>query len=422
MKRICALLALMLLLTHCPTRVTAEEAAPTQTIPPAQEERTESTETASSAETTAPTLTDNGLELGGSSVHYPVLSGLADEAVQQAVNEKLLAAGKIENRLTRMAVLMSSPVKVSVHYSAVLQGEVLSVAILSSGALETERSTQEWAAVNVDLRTGEDITLEMLFTDAEAAQEAIQDLIADDILPEISAHLGAAELLPMPEVFSLSEYGLTLHYPIRRFETLSEQAGTITILWSELEAQLDTSPDGILARLGALKHLQLADDARERLTAAIDGGFPSIPATLGEDVQMLLTQYPLMNDPDVAGNQRMLSLEDGAFRGAYLLTDDLQKGFEGSVVQGIRADRLMLLGLVTGKTTCEQWRQALGDPEHSVTMSQETAELRRLVAGEMDYYALWPDATLCLHADEEGVLVTVMLIQAENGISAFEGN
>ena len=85
-----------------------------------------------------------------------------------------------------------------------------------------------------------------------------------------------------------------------------------------------------------------------------------------------------------------------------------------TVVHGI----FLLLGLVTGSTTQDEWRQALGEPTRTVSVSAESAELRRLCAGETDYYAWWSNATLCLHADEDGVLRTVMLMQAENG----EGN
>lgn len=368
-------------------------------------------------EQVVPSIVSNGLSLGKSSVAYPVLTGWSDAEIQQQVNELLLSAGKIEQRLNRMAVLMSSPVSISVDYTAVLQGDVLSVAIRSSGALETERSTQEWATVNVDLRTGEEITWDDLFVDAQAAQEAISDLIADEVLPEVSAHLGAAELLPLPEVFSLSTYGLTLHYPLRRFETLAEQAGTITVLWSEIDAELNTEPDSILTRLGVVEQMAFPEDARTVLTQVLsDGGFPGIPAKLGEDMQTLMDTYYLMNDPDVAGSQRVIALEDGAFRGVYLLTDDLQDDFTGSVVQEIRAERLMLCGLMTGKTTREEWQVALGEPDHSVTVSQETAENRRLTPGQTDYYALWGNATLCLHADAEGILRMVMLMQAENEI------
>ena len=160
----------------------------------------------------------------------------------------------------------------------------------------------------------------------------------------------------------------------------------------------------------------LAADAKETLTAALSGGaFPGIPAALGDNVQGLIDTYQLLNDPDLAGDQRMISLEDGAFRNVYILTDNLTRKLDSSVAQSIRADRLMLLGLVTGSTTQDEWRQALGEPTRTVSVSAESAELRRLCAGQTDYYAWWSNATLCLHADEDGVLRTVMLMQAENG-------
>mgnify|MGYP007060512694 CR=1 FL=1 len=295
-----------------------------------------------------PQITEKGLTLGNNSVKYPEITGMADENIQQQVNDAILQAGKIENRLSRMAVLMSSPVPLTVTYSAALADDVLSVAILSSGALETERATQEWAAVNIDLRTGQEITFDDLFTDADEARAKMEETIADEILPDMSAHLAAAELLPLPDVFSLTEYGLTLHYPIRRFETLSERAGTITFLWSELADVLDLSEDSVLTRLGVGKHLMLAADVKETLTAALSGGaFPGIPAALGDSVQGLIDTYQLLNDPDLAGDQRMISLEDGAFRNVYILTDNLTRKLDSSVAQSIRADRLMLLGLVS---------------------------------------------------------------------------
>lgn len=398
-------------------RIAAALLAALLTMPPCLAEFTPIEETPATVEAAenAPQITEKGLTLGNSSVMYPEITGMQDEAVQQRVNDAILQAGKIENRLNRMAVLMSAPVSLTVTYSATLTEDVLSVALLSSGALETERQTQEWAAVNIDLRTGQEITFDDLFTDADEARTRMEDAIADEILPDMSAHLAASELLPLPEVFSLTAYGLTLHYPIRRFETLSERAGTITFLWSELADVLDLSEDGILNRLGVDEQMTLADDAREALTQALSGGaFPGIPAALGDPVQALVTTYQLLNDPDLAGDQRIIALEDGAFRKVYLLTDNLTRTLENSTVQCIRADRLMLLGLVTGRTTQAQWRQALGEPTRTASVSSDAAELRRLCAGQTDYYAWWNHWTLCLHADEDGVLQTVMLMQAEN--------
>ena len=105
-----------------------------------------------------PAVNDVGLDLLGSSVHYPQLTGLADPAAQSAVNTAIMEKGRINDRLTRMALLTSSPVKLNVSYAYTLQGDVFSCAILADGAVETSRATQVWSAVNVDLRTGEEIT------------------------------------------------------------------------------------------------------------------------------------------------------------------------------------------------------------------------------------------------------------------------
>ncbi len=80
-----------------------------------------------------PQITEKGLTLGNNSVKYPEITGMADESIQQQVNDAILQAGKIENRLSRMAVLMSSPVPLTVTYSAALSDDVLSVAISPAG-------------------------------------------------------------------------------------------------------------------------------------------------------------------------------------------------------------------------------------------------------------------------------------------------
>ena len=181
------LLAAALSAAPCMAEFTPVE-VPQATNAPAAPEATEN----------VPQITEKGLTLGNNSVKYPEITGMADENIQQQVNDAILQAGKIENRLSRMAVLMSSPVPLTVTYSAALADDVLSVAILSSGALETERATQEWAAVNIDLRTGQEITFDDLFTDADEARAKMEETIADEILPDMSAHLAAAELLPLP--------------------------------------------------------------------------------------------------------------------------------------------------------------------------------------------------------------------------------
>ena len=358
-------------------------------------------------------VTDVGLDLLGSSVHYPQLTGLADEAVQARINAAIMEKGRINDRISRMAALMNAPVKLNVSYSytlnAILEGGVFSCAILADGAVETSRATQAWSAVNVDLRTGEEITFADLFTDVDAATAFIESYLDEQVAPDLSAHLAAGSLTPIPETFTISSTGLTLYYDIEDFRTLSDKAGTVTILWCELREHLRWGQTDVLMAINANQHIALGEDGALYIPEAVQSGaFDGIPATLGQPMQELIDRYALLTDPDIYEGGRMIALEDGAFRGVYILTDALTDDFDRSVVQGIRADRLNFWGLCTGDTTIDWWREVLGEPETTLVVAEERAESWRIVPGTSDYYTLG-DYRLRLHADESGVLRSVFL-------------
>ena len=358
-------------------------------------------------------VTDVGLDLLGSSVHYPQLTGLADEAVQARINAAIMEKGRINDRISRMAALMNAPVKLNVSYSytlnAILEGGVFSCAILADGAVETSRATQAWSAVNVDLRTGEEITFADLFTDVDAATAFIESYLDEQVAPDLSAHLAAGSLTPIPETFTISSTGLTLYYDIDDFRTLSDKAGSVTILWYELREYLKWGQTAVLMAINANQHIALGEDGALYIPEAVQSGaFDGIPATLGQPMQELIDRYALLTDPDIYEGGRMIALEDGAFRGVYILTDALTDDFDRSVVQGIRADRLNFWGLCTGDTTIDWWREVLGEPETTLVVAEERAESWRIVPGTSDYYTLG-DYRLRLHADESGVLRSVFL-------------
>ena len=358
-------------------------------------------------------VTDVGLDLLGSSVHYPQLTGMADEALQARVNAAIMEKGRINDRITRMAALMNAPVKLNVSYSytlnAILEGGVFSCAILADGAVETSRATQVWSAVNVDLRTGEEITFTDLFIDADEATTFIENYLDEQVAPELSAHLAAGSLTPVPETFTISSTGLTLYYDIDDFRTLSDKAGTVTILWCELREYLKWGQTAVLMAINANQHIALGEDGALYIPEAVQAGaFDGIPATLGQPMQELIDRYALLTDPDIYEGGRMIALEVGAFRGVYILTDALTDDFDRSVVQGIRADRLNFWGLCTGDTTIDWWREVLGEPETTLVVAEERAESWRIVPGTSDYYTLG-DYRLRLHADESGVLRSVFL-------------
>ncbi|MBQ2953497.1 MAG: hypothetical protein IJE07_08055 [Clostridia bacterium] len=359
-----------------------------------------------------PQVTDVALDLLGSSIHYPQLTGMADADLQKAVNDAIMQAGQIEKRINRMAVLMTAPVKLNVSYVCTLTGNVFSCAFLADGAVETTRSTQVWNAVSIDLATGEAIPLGALFTDEAEARALLEALLLEQVAPEQSAHLAAGNLLPLPETFFLTPQGLTLCYPMEQFRTLSDRAGTVTFLWTELREALDLTEGSPLHALNVGQTLTLDEAAaREQLTAAIaHGGFPGVPAIIGQSVKELTDRYAQLTDNELCEAGRMFILEDGAFRGVYLITDQLTDSWDKSVVNIIRADRLNLHGLCTGHTTLAQWRAALGEPDASITTSARSAESWRIVPGTSDFYTLG-DYRLRLHADEDGVLRTVFLMK-----------
>ncbi len=358
----------------------------------------------------SPAVNDVALELMGSSIHYPQLTGLANPEAQNAVNAAIMEKGRINDRLTRMASLMNAPVKLNVSYTYTLEGDVFSCAILADGAVETSRATQVWSTVNMNLFTGAEITFADLFTDAEAAITYIEAYLDEQVAPELSAHLAAGSLTPIPENFTLSPTGLTLYYDIDNFRTLSDKAGAVTILWTELRDFLLLEEGTPLYDLRAARHIGSAIDDAEYIISSLikNSGFPGVPAALDQPMQELIDRYALLTDPDIYEGGRMIALEDGAFRQVWILTDALTEEFDQSVVQGIRADRLNFHGLCTGYTTMDMWRDAMGDPDATLTVDEERAESWRIVPGTSDYYT-FGNYRLRLHADESGVLRSVFL-------------
>lgn len=357
-----------------------------------------------------PAVTRQGLELGEGYVYYPQVEGMEDTALQQTVNETLLAASGAEALLTRLALTMHSPTPLQVDFTHQLLGDALSVVVKAHGPVVNDRATQVWYTANIDLTTGQAITLDDLFTDPEAARLAMEESLEWGLAPQLSAHLRNCQLTPLPETFGLSASGLTLYYPLAQLSTLSDQAGKVSIKWCELLEHLKLGEGSILQRIGAEAMLTLDESSAASIREAAESGMlPGIPVKLGDSVQKAVDEYKLLIDPDLYENGRMIRLEDGAFLDVYLLTDSLTDSWENSVVQGIRADQINLYGLMTDVTTQAQWRAILGEPDASVEVDDTKAELNRILTGYSDYYN-FAGVQLRLHANDDGVLASVFLM------------
>ena len=399
MKRMFAFFLMLTLALPGLTRAEENALLPMQTVDPA----------AMQAGPVEPMIEDGSLELGGSSVHYPRLSGLGDEALEALVNVNMQESLGCVEYLNRLALLISDPTGLTVTYDAEIIGDVFTCVMEAAGAVVNSRPTHVWTAANIDLTDGHALTWDDLFDDPETALEAIGSYLDESVAPELSAHLSAGSLAPLPEAFGLSPYGLTLYYPIEQLSTLGDEAGAVTILWSEIQEHLNLEEGSVLARIGAAENLTFPEDALAKLTEALgEGSLPGIPAVIGQSVQELTDRYGLQIDPDLYEGGRMFLPDDCAFRQVWLLSDALTGSWEQSVVQGLRADRLNLLGLQTGVTTREDYLAALGEPESTLNVDEDRALNWRIVPGTSDYYTLG-DYRLRLHADEEGVLRSVFL-------------
>jgi len=358
------------------------------------------------------TLEVRSLELAGSRISFPAVSGMEDAALEKQVNEQIQADLRVTDFLQRMNALISDEKRsLSAEWDGILAGEILSGCLDAEGAAETLRNTQLWTWTNVDLRDGHEILFGELFSDEEAAREGIEGYLEEEAAPEMSAHLQNSEVTPLPEGFRIGETGVTLLYPGEQLNTLSGRSGEIRIGWNEIREWVDWSEDGIPARIGAGKMAAITEESGERIREMTEKGeIPEIPARLGDSAAELTEKYHLLTDPDEYAGGRMFALEGGAFREVWILSDAVSSTWEESRVQGIRMDRGCAWGLCIGETAQEEWRRILGEPEYTVEMDPDTAEAYRMEPGTSDYYEFGGNR-LQLHCDGEGRLISLVLTE-----------
>ena len=342
---------------------------------------------------------------------YPQLTGFDDAVLEAAVNQAILDGGEIGARLDRLALLISQETSVTTAYTydeEAFAGGVLSCVFENTGFVTDMRETHVYTAVNVDLTTGEAVSLADIFIDESAAVEAIENYMWDVVAPDLSAHLQNSDLTPLPETFTISDTGITFWYPMKQLSTLSDRAGAVTVLWCEVLEHLKLGEGSMLRRIGA--EANVTPGTKEEIVQAFaDGRIPGVPVQLGGSVKEAVDTYRELADSDFYQDGRLFQLEDAAFRGVFPLTDNLSESWDTSIIRGIRADRANVRGLMCGVTTVGQWRAVLGTPDATVVLDADAADAYRLEAGTSDYYTAG-EHQLRLHADECGVLRALFLL------------
>ena len=348
--------------------------------------------------------------IGSNSVRYPQLTGMADQAMQEQINNAIVEKGKVAQRMLTLATLQAGGTGLKVDFSAFLENNIFSTVINAVGVMENGRNGQAYAALTIDLTTGKPVTLDALFTDAAQTVAWMEETLAATYLDELGSYAVNSELTPLPaDHFSMDAQGITFYYPESQFSMASGYCGAAQFTFSELRDWLLPEPDGIPARLHLLA--EPLSDVQIRaavLHMASQGALPGIPVNLADAMPDVIAQYRLLREPDQFPGGRYCQMEAPMFRQTLVLTDALAAGYDHSVVTGIMSYRADLFGIKVGATTQARWREILGMPDDSVVFDDALAYSYAWPAGTADYYQL-DGALLLLYADADGVLFAVRL-------------
>ena len=356
-----------------------------------------------------PEIGENSLDLAGSSIRFPVITGMEDEGAQAEINARIREDLRVDAYLERITALISDGERnMAVTWSGTLSGEVFSAALDAETRVKDLLGSHAWTWSNLDLRDGHEIALGELFTGEAAAREGLEALL-EEVSYDLSPHLQNSEVTPLPEGFRLESTGLTLLYDAKQLSTLRDRAGAVKIGWNEIREFTDWSGDGIPARVGAAEMVNWTEDSPEHLRQMTESGMlPDIPVAIGDSVKEWTDRAHLLYDPEEYALGRMFELEGAAFRNVYVLSDAVDSGWDSSRVQGIRMDRGCAWGLCVGETAADTWRQVLGEPDQTAAVDEEKADSFRTVPGTCDYY-IFGEHTLQLWTDADGILVSIVI-------------
>ena len=263
-------------------------------------------------------------------------------------------------------------------------------------------------ALVLDRTTGEGIRLEQLFSDADAAFDAMETIIENDVLSQLSDYMEYSELLPMPrDNYAIDAYGLTVFYPDDSYRYFDEQSGAVQFAWYELADYIgEDSPAYALAH-GQGDMNALADAAQN---GRLPG--PMERAAIGQKLGEVLSAYTLLTDPDYTKDSQVYLFEEAALRGwaveipKYAETDEAD-----TPISAIRTTRADICGLTIGKTMKGELIERLGEPKEMRSYDADSAADRMLEAGESLFFEL-SSRILQAHVNENGVLSCLILRDA----------
>ena len=286
-----------------------------------------------------------------------------------------------------------------------ISGSLASMTLVWNGTQADGTNGSSTTGLVLDLTTGEAVELARLFEDADAAFAAMENIISDDVLSELSDYMEYGDLLPMPtDNYAIDEQGLTVFYPDDRYRYFDEKNGAVQFAWYELAAYIgEDSP------VYALAHKEQSAD--ELKAAVAEGRLPGAmeSVSLGEKLGDVLARYTLLTDPDYTNDSQVYLFEEPELRGwAVEIPKYAETEEDETPISAIRTTRAELCGLTIGKTTRDEVIAMLGEAKETRVYDEDAARDRMLPAGESLFFEL-SGKILQAHIGEDGTLAGVIL-------------
>ena len=190
---------------------------------------------------------DNGL--ADIFVTYPEFVSVdsSDAALIGAINQKIQSAGHVPEYLQLLRTVRDGGTGLKLSFETSNFGRwnehgelgtsrYASILFSAEGKMLQGRPGQAYYPVTLDLNTGDAVSFEALFTNAESAKKYIESHIETEIEPTLSTYLENNQLFPVPyDRFFLDGFGnLILVYESSQLSFLSGFSGAVSFRYSEL--------------------------------------------------------------------------------------------------------------------------------------------------------------------------------------------
>ncbi len=333
---------------------------------------------------------------------YPVVvnGGPHTEKINNAIREKMNLSA-----YQKVLQLGAGSIGLQVDWEGFVKGDILSLVVSCNGKMPVGRPSQVYYPMNFDLKTGEEITFDTLFSDVNGAKTYIEEVLENEIQESLSTHLENASLFPVPyDRFNLDVMGgITLWYEKEQLSFLSGYSGAVHFRYSELENWLSTKNDSITDRI-------LSNDTKVcYLNGCQARNF------IGHTVEDMQKAYRFTVDSEYYPGGACYEVENAEMRGTLILTDENEEK-----VLGLLSSRMDDGSIITGKTTWDAAVSLLGDDAIILPMDEGTAEIYKVCTGNsitckttVTVDGKEAPADYTLYANEAGIIQYIRLVITE---------